>query len=121
SFFFSSRRRHTRFSRDWSSDVCSSDLNAQKVAEFLAAHDQVAWVQYAGLPSHPEHHLAQKYFGGKPASILSFGIKGGREAGARFIDALQLILRLVNIGDAKTLASHPATTTHRQQIGRAHV
>src|SRR5690606_39544449 len=59
-------------------------------------------------------HLAQKYFGGKPASILSFGIKGGREAGARFIDALQLILRLVNIGDAKTLASHPATTTHRQ-------
>ena len=88
--------------------------NAQKVAEFLASHDQVSWVQYAGLPSHPEHQLAQKYFGGKPASILSFGIKGGREAGARFIDALQLILRLVNIGDAKTLASHPATTTHRQ-------
>ncbi|MFT0850203.1 bifunctional O-acetylhomoserine aminocarboxypropyltransferase/cysteine synthase [Achromobacter sp. F4_2707] len=88
--------------------------NAQKVAEFLASHDQVSWVQYAGLPSHPEHALAQKYFGGKPASILSFGIKGGREAGARFIDALQLVLRLVNIGDAKTLASHPATTTHRQ-------
>ncbi len=88
--------------------------NAQKVAEFLASHDQVAWVQYAGLPSHPEHHLAQKYVGGKPASILSFGIKGGREAGARFIDALKLILRLVNIGDAKSLASHPATTTHRQ-------
>ncbi len=88
--------------------------NALKVAEFLDAHDQVAWVQYAGLPSHPEHHLAQKYCGGKPASILSFGIKGGREAGARFIDALKLILRLVNIGDAKSLASHPATTTHRQ-------
>ncbi len=88
--------------------------NAQKVAEFLNAHDQVSWVQYGGLPDHPEHALAQKYFGGKPASILSFGIKGGREAGARFIDALQLILRLVNIGDAKTLASHPATTTHRQ-------
>ncbi len=88
--------------------------NAQKVAEFLASHDQVSWVQYAGLPSHPEHALAQKYFGGKPASILSFGIKGGLEAGARFIDALQLVLRLVNIGDAKTLASHPATTTHRQ-------
>src|SRR5690606_13460297 len=88
--------------------------NAQKVAEFLASHDQVAWVQYAGLPSHPEHHLAQKYVGGKPASILSFGIKGGREAGARFIDALKLILRLVNIGDAKSRASHPATTTHRQ-------
>ncbi|NLC37263.1 MAG: bifunctional O-acetylhomoserine aminocarboxypropyltransferase/cysteine synthase, partial [Alcaligenaceae bacterium] len=88
--------------------------NAQKVAEYLASHDQVSWVQYAGLSSHPEHQLAQKYFGGQPASILSFGIKGGREAGARFIDALQLILRLVNIGDAKTLASHPATTTHRQ-------
>lgn len=88
--------------------------NAQKVAEFLNAHDHVSWVQYGGLPDHLEHALAQKYFGGKPASILSFGIKGGREAGARFIDALQLILRLVNIGDAKTLASHPATTTHRQ-------
>ncbi len=88
--------------------------NAQKVAEYLAAHDQVAWVQYAGLQDHPEHQLAQKYFGGKPASIMSFGIKGGREAGARFIDALKLVLRLVNIGDAKTLASHPATTTHRQ-------
>ena len=88
--------------------------NALKVAEFLQGHEQVAWVQYAGLPAHPEHELAQKYFGGKPASILSFGIKGGREAGARFIDALKLVLRLVNIGDAKTLASHPATTTHRQ-------
>lgn len=88
--------------------------NALKVAEYLAGHDQVAWVQYAGLPTHPEHALAQKYFDGKPASILSFGIKGGREAGGRFIDALKLILRLVNIGDAKTLASHPASTTHRQ-------
>jgi O-acetylhomoserine (thiol)-lyase len=88
--------------------------NAQKVAEYLRNHDQVSWVQYAGLADHPEHNLAQKYFGGKPASILSFGIKGGLEAGARFIDALKLILRLVNIGDAKTLASHPATTTHRQ-------
>lgn len=88
--------------------------NAQKVAEFLKAHDQVSWVNYGGLPDHPEHALAQRYFGGYPASILSFGIKGGREAGARFIDALQLVLRLVNIGDAKSLACHPATTTHRQ-------
>ena len=88
--------------------------NAQKVAEYLVGHDQVSWVQYAGLPTHPDHALAQKYFGGKPASILSFGIKGGLEGGARFIDALKLVLRLVNIGDAKTLASHPATTTHRQ-------
>ncbi|MDN5843172.1 MAG: bifunctional O-acetylhomoserine aminocarboxypropyltransferase/cysteine synthase [Alcaligenaceae bacterium] len=88
--------------------------NAIAVARFLDAHDQVAWVNYAGLPSHPEHALAQKYMGGLPASILSFGIKGGSAAGARFIDALQLILRLVNIGDAKSLACHPASTTHRQ-------
>jgi len=88
--------------------------NAMKVAQYLKQHDQVSWVQYAGLPDHPEHALAQQYLGGKPASILSFGIKGGRDAGARFIDALQLILRLVNIGDAKSLACHPASTTHRQ-------
>lgn len=71
-------------------------------------------MKYAGLAEHPEHELAQKYMGGSPASILSFGIKGGLEAGARFIDALQLVTRLVNIGDAKSLACHPATTTHRQ-------
>lgn len=88
--------------------------NAMRVAQYLKDHEQVSWVQYAGLADHPEHALAQKYFGGKPASILSFGIKGGSEAGARFIDALQLILRLVNIGDAKSLACHPASTTHRQ-------
>ena len=88
--------------------------NAQKVAEFLQGHEQVEWVNYAGLPGHPEHALAQRYMGGKPASILSFGIKGGEAAGARFIDALGLVVRLVNIGDAKSLACHPASTTHRQ-------
>ncbi|HWK62090.1 MAG TPA: bifunctional O-acetylhomoserine aminocarboxypropyltransferase/cysteine synthase [Eoetvoesiella sp.] len=88
--------------------------NALKVAQLLKAHPQVAWVQYAGLPDHPEHALAKKYMGGKPASILSFGIKGGSAAGARFIDALKLVVRLVNIGDAKSLACHPASTTHRQ-------
>jgi O-acetylhomoserine (thiol)-lyase len=88
--------------------------NAQAVARFLKDHPQVAWVNYAGLPDHPEHALAKKYMGGLPASILSFGIQGGLAAGARFIDALQLILRLVNIGDAKSLACHPASTTHRQ-------
>lgn len=88
--------------------------NAQRVAEYLTDHPHVSWVNYAGLTSSPEHALAQKYFGGKPAAILSFGIKGGREAGAKFIDALSLILRLVNIGDTKSLACHPATTTHRQ-------
>ncbi|SDI39959.1 bifunctional O-acetylhomoserine aminocarboxypropyltransferase/cysteine synthase [Pseudomonas panipatensis] len=88
--------------------------NALKVAHYLEQHPQVAWVKYAGLPEHPEHALAQRYMGGKPAAILSFGIKGGAEAGARFIDALKLVVRLVNIGDAKSLACHPATTTHRQ-------
>ena len=88
--------------------------NAQKVAEYLQQHPQVAWVKFAGLKDNPEHHLAQRYMGGTPAAILSFGIKGGQEAGARFIDALQLVLRLVNIGDAKSLACHPASTTHRQ-------
>ncbi|AJA15500.1 MAG TPA: bifunctional O-acetylhomoserine aminocarboxypropyltransferase/cysteine synthase [Pseudomonas sp.] len=88
--------------------------NALKVARYLQAHEQVAWVKFAGLPDHPEHELAQRYTGGKPASILSFGIKGGQAAGARFIDALQLVVRLVNIGDAKSLACHPASTTHRQ-------
>lgn len=88
--------------------------NTLKVAQHLQNHPQVAWVKYAGLPSHPEHALAQKYMGGKPSGILTFGIKGGSESGARFIDALQLITRLVNIGDAKSLACHPASTTHRQ-------
>lgn len=88
--------------------------NAQAVAEYLKGHDKVAWVKYAGLPDHPDHQLAQKYMKGTPSSILTFGVKGGRDAGARFIDALQLITRLVNIGDAKSLACHPATTTHRQ-------
>jgi O-acetylhomoserine (thiol)-lyase len=88
--------------------------NALKVAHYLQNHPQVAWVKYAGLPDHPEHDLALRYTGGKPASILSFGIVGGQEAGARFIDALQLVVRLVNIGDAKSLACHPASTTHRQ-------
>jgi O-acetylhomoserine (thiol)-lyase len=88
--------------------------NALKVAQYLQSHPQVAWVKYAGLADHPEHALAQRYFGGKPAAILSFGIQGGQEAGARFIDALQLVVRLVNIGDAKSLACHPASTTHRQ-------
>ncbi|TGV10817.1 bifunctional O-acetylhomoserine aminocarboxypropyltransferase/cysteine synthase [Alcaligenaceae bacterium 429] len=88
--------------------------NALKAAQFLQKHPQVKWVNYAGLPEHPEHDLAVRYMGGKPAAILSFGIEGGREAGARFIDALKLITRLVNIGDTKSLACHPATTTHRQ-------
>jgi O-acetylhomoserine (thiol)-lyase len=88
--------------------------NALAAARFLKGHPQVAWVRYAGLDDHPDKPLVDKYMGGKASSILSFGIKGGREAGAKFIDALKLAVRLVNIGDAKTLACHPATTTHRQ-------
>jgi O-acetylhomoserine (thiol)-lyase len=88
--------------------------NALAVANHLASQPQVQWVRYAGLDDSPDKPLVDKYMGGKASSILSFGIKGGREAGAKFIDALTLAVRLVNIGDAKTLACHPATTTHRQ-------
>ena len=88
--------------------------NAQRVAEYLNAHASVEWVNYAGLPESPFYEVSQKLLGGRPSAILSFGIRGGVESGAKFIDALQLIKRLVNIGDAKSLACHPATTTHRQ-------
>ena len=88
--------------------------NASAVAEYLQNHDQVSWVRYAGLDNHPDKPLADKYMGGSASAILSFGIKGGAAAGAKFIDALNLIVRLVNIGDAKSLACHPASTTHRQ-------
>ncbi len=88
--------------------------NTQKVAEFLQNHEQVSWVKYAGLADHKDNALAKEFMGGKASGILSFGIKGGRDAGAKFYDALQLILRLVNIGDAKSCAAIPAATTHRQ-------
>ena len=88
--------------------------NAMAVATHLEAHDRVEWVSYAGLPSHPDHALARKYTNGRPSSLLTFGVKGGYEAGVRFYDALKLVKRLVNIGDAKTLSCHPASTTHRQ-------
>jgi O-acetylhomoserine (thiol)-lyase len=90
--------------------------NALEVATYLQAHDKVSWVNYAGLASHPDHALAQKYMGGRASGIISFGLKAADslEAGARFQDALKLFTRLVNIGDAKSLACHPASTTHRQ-------
>lgn len=88
--------------------------NALAVAKHLQKHPKVTWVSYAGLPDSPFHELCQKVCGGQASGILSFGIKGGKPAGVQFIDALQMILRLVNIGDAKSLACHPATTTHRQ-------
>jgi O-acetylhomoserine (thiol)-lyase len=90
--------------------------NALKVAEYLNAHSQVAWVNYAGLPDHVDHALVQKMMAGRASGIISFGLKAADslEAGARFQDALKLFTRLVNIGDAKSLACHPASTTHRQ-------
>jgi O-acetylhomoserine (thiol)-lyase len=84
------------------------------VANFLQSHPLVEWISYAALPDSPYHTTCRKITRGKASGILSFGIQGGKEAGARFIDALQMILRLVNIGDAKSLACHPASTTHRQ-------
>ncbi|HET7159174.1 MAG TPA: aminotransferase class I/II-fold pyridoxal phosphate-dependent enzyme [Burkholderiales bacterium] len=88
--------------------------NTVKVAQFLQQQSKVTWVNYAGLPDHKDHALVQRYMGGRASGILTFGVKGGREAGARFQDALKLIVRLVNIGDCKSLACHPASTTHRQ-------
>ena len=88
--------------------------NGRKVAEFLRADPRVDWVNYAGFPESPYFGLAQKYLGGQATSLLTFGIKGGLDAGKDFYDALGLIKRLVNIGDAKSLACHPASTTHRQ-------
>jgi O-acetylhomoserine (thiol)-lyase len=88
--------------------------NARKVAEFLQGDPRVEWVNYAGFASSPYHALAQKYLNGNPPSLLTFGVKGGFQAGKDFYDALGLIKRLVNIGDAKSLACHPASTTHRQ-------
>jgi O-acetylhomoserine (thiol)-lyase len=88
--------------------------NARKVAEFLRKDSRVAWVNYTGFPDSPYYPLVQKYLDGNASSLFTFGIKGGMESGKTFYDALKLITRLVNIGDAKSLACHPASTTHRQ-------
>lgn len=88
--------------------------NAMAVAKYLENHDQVEWVSYGGLKSSPYYRMARKYTGGKPASLLTFGIKGGYDNAVKFYDQLQIFKRLVNIGDAKSLACHPASTTHRQ-------
>ena len=87
--------------------------NALKIAQHLARHENVEWVNYAGLPDHPDHPLVARYLSRAPG-ILTFGVKGGRDGGAKFQDALKLFTRLVNIGDTKSLATHPASTTHRQ-------
>ena len=92
------------------------------MARHLKAHPKVGWVNYAGLEDHPDHAVVQRQMGGRASGLMTFGVKpqagdaggGGRAAGARFLDALQLFTRLVNIGDCKSLATHPASTTHRQ-------
>ena len=88
--------------------------NALAVAKHLQSHSQVEWINYPGLEESPYYDLAQKYTGGRPSALLTFGIKGGFDAGVKFYDALKIFKRLVNIGDAKSLAAHPASTTHRQ-------
>ena len=88
--------------------------NAMAVAQHLEGHPRVEWVSYAGLSDSPYYELAQKYTGGRPSGLLSFGVKGGYEPGVRFYDALKLFKRLVNIGDVRSLVAHPASTTHRQ-------
>ncbi len=88
--------------------------NALAVAKYLSEHEKVEWVEYAGLETSKYYDLAKKYAGGKPSALLTFGIKGGFDAGVAFYDKLGLFKRLVNIGDAKSLAAHPASTTHRQ-------
>jgi O-acetylhomoserine (thiol)-lyase len=88
--------------------------NALAVAKFLETHPRVAWVNYPGLPSCRYHALAQRYLPKGAGAVLTFGIKGGAAAGARFIDSVEFLSHLANIGDAKTLVIHPASTTHRQ-------
>ena len=99
--------------------------NAQRVAEFLLAHSQAAWVSYPGLVGHPSYQRAQRYMPEGAGAIIAFGIKGGREAGQRFIDHLKLFSHVANVGDAKSLAIHPASTTHSQlgdeEMGRSGV
>src|SRR5690606_39365944 len=93
--------------------------NAQRVAEFLQGHKRVQWVSYAGLENHPHHALAKKYMSGRASGILTFGVKGGFDAGVKLYDALKLFKRLVNIGDAKSLACHPDRKSTR--LNSSHV
>ena len=95
--------------------------NARRVAEFLAADRRVEWVDYAGFPASPHHAMAQKYLGGRAASLLTIGVVGGLDNAKAFYDALKLVKRLVNIGDARSLCCHPASTTHRQMTAAEQV
>ncbi len=96
------------------------ERNARAVAEYLARDPRVAWVSFSGFPDDPQHQLAQKYLDGHATSLLTFGVRGGYEAGIRFFDSVKLFKRLVNLGDAKSLVAHPASTTHRQLTPAEH-
>jgi O-acetylhomoserine (thiol)-lyase len=91
------------------------------VAEFLQDHPKVGWVTYSGLESHPDHERARKYLPKGPGAVLGFGVRGGREEGARFIDNLKLLSHVANVGDTKSLAIHPASTTHSQLSPEAQI
>ena len=88
--------------------------NTRQVAQFLAGHPSVPWVRWAGLPDHPDHDRAQRYLPAGPGAVLSFGVQGGRDAARRLVESVELCSHLANIGDARTLIIHPASTTHRQ-------
>src|ERR1700687_5728171 len=88
--------------------------NGERVAHFLRSHRRVAWVNYAGFSDNPYHNLGLKYLGGRWSSLMTFGVRGGLDAGKKVVDSLRLFKQLVNLGDAKSLACHPASTTHRQ-------
>ena len=90
------------------------ESNAREIAAYLAADERVGWVSFAGFPDHPHHDLVQRYLNGHAPSIITFGVAGGYRAGLRFFDSLNLFKRVLNLGDAKSLAIHPASTTHRQ-------
>jgi O-acetylhomoserine (thiol)-lyase len=90
------------------------ESNSRAIAEYLASDSRVDWVSFAGFPDHPHSHLVKRYLGGHVPSIITFGVSGGRTAGLAFFDSVQLFQRLLNLGDAKSLVIHPASTTHRQ-------
>jgi O-acetylhomoserine (thiol)-lyase len=88
--------------------------NARRVSEWLAADSRVEWVAYAGLPDHPHYDRAQRYLPAGPGAVFSFGVRGGRAAGQKFVESVDLLSHLANVGDARSLVIHPASTTHQQ-------
>src|SRR3546814_14126591 len=113
-FFFKQKTAYEMRISDWSSDVCSSDLNALAIARWLKAQPQVSWVSYAGLEDDRYHALQQRYMPKGGGAVFTFGLKGGRDAGIKLVGAVKLFSHLANIGDPRSLIIHPASTTHSQ-------